>query len=120
MGKIQFHRPVKKTAVAVRRPQGKEGCKETKRYTAASPVSPSNPPGDGQTASAMPVPIVDLNDQRFRADDYGYIAELSAQAPYARTPDGAVVFFDQADVMEVLRCVDFRFAFNWIDATRSP
>ena len=55
----------------------------------------------------MPVPIIDLNDQRFRADRYGYIAELRAQASYARTPDGAVVFFDQADVMEVLRCVDF-------------
>ena len=68
----------------------------------------------------MPVPIIDLNDQRFRTDRYGYIAELRAQAPYARTPDGAVVFFDQADVMEVLRCVDFRFAFNRIDATKSP
>ncbi len=68
----------------------------------------------------MPVPIIDLNDQRFRADRYGYIAELRAQASYARTPDGAVVFFDQADVMEVLRCVDFRFAFNRIDATKSP
>ena len=68
----------------------------------------------------MPVPIIDLNDQRFRADRYGYIAELRAQASYARTPDGAVVFFDQADVMEVLRCVDFQFAFNRIDATKSP
>ena len=64
----------------------------------------------------MPVPIIDLNDQRFRVDRYGYIAELRAQASYARTPDGAVVFFDQADVMEVLRCVDFQFAFNRIDA----
>ena len=68
----------------------------------------------------MPVPIIDLNDQRFRVDRYGYIAELRAQASYARTPDGAVVFFDQADVMEVLRCVDFQFAFNRIDAKKSP
>ncbi|MEC8145989.1 MAG: cytochrome P450 [Pseudomonadota bacterium] len=68
----------------------------------------------------MPVPIVDLNDRRFRADRYGYIAELRAKAAYARTPDGAVVFLDQADVMEVLRCVDFRFAFNRIDAKKSP
>ena len=68
----------------------------------------------------MPVPITDLNDQRFRADRYGYITELRAQATYARTPYSSVVFFDQADVMEVLRCVDFRFAFNRIDATKSP
>ena len=54
----------------------------------------------------MPVPIVDLNDRRFRADRCGYIAELRAQA-VERTPDGAVVFPRQADVMEVLRCVDF-------------
>ena len=68
----------------------------------------------------MPVPITDLNDQRFRADRYGYITELRAQATYARTPYSSVVFFDQAEVMEVLRCVDFRFAFNQIDATKSP
>ena len=68
----------------------------------------------------MPVPITDLNDPRFRADRYGYITELRAQATYARTPDSSVVFFDQADVMEVLRCVDFRFAFNRIDTTKSP
>lgn len=42
----------------------------------------------------MPVHIIDLNDQRFRADRYGYIAELPAQAAYAHTPDGAVVFLD--------------------------
>ena len=30
------------------------------------------------------------------------------------------MFFDQAGVMEVLRCVDFRFAFSRIDTTKSP
>ena len=30
------------------------------------------------------------------------------------------MFFDQAGVMEVLRCVDSQFAFSRIDATKSP
>ena len=67
----------------------------------------------------MPVRIIDLNEQRFRSDRYGDIAELREQSPYSRTPDGAVVFFDHADVTEVLRCVDFRFAFNQIDIKKS-
>ena len=64
--------------------------------------------------------IVDLKSERFQQDRFGYIEALRAQSYYARTPEGAIIFFNQRDVMEVLRCVDFRFAFNNIDSTRSP
>lgn len=63
---------------------------------------------------------IDLRDGRFQSDRFGYIETLRAQNFYARTTDGAVVFFNQPDVLEVFRCVDFRFAFNHIDETKSP
>lgn len=63
---------------------------------------------------------VDLTSDRFLQDRYGYIEELRAQNFWARTAEGAVVFFNQPDVMEVFRCVDFQFAFNKIDESRSP
>ncbi|MEP1207393.1 MAG: cytochrome P450 [Rhizobiaceae bacterium] len=64
--------------------------------------------------------IVDLNDPRFQHDRYGLIEELRGAAFFARTADGATVFFNQEDAIEVLRCIDFRFAFNQIDEERSP
>ena len=63
---------------------------------------------------------VDLNDPRFQHDRYGLIDELRAAAFYACTADGATVFFNQEDAIEVLSCVNFRFAFNQIDEERSP
>lgn len=63
---------------------------------------------------------IDLRDERFQTDRFGYIGTLREQNFYARTPDGAVVFFNQPDVLEVFRCVDFRFAFNHIDEAKSP
>ena len=68
----------------------------------------------------MDAPLVDLNDPRFQQDRYAAIEELRAANFFARTLDGAVVFFNQEDAIEVLRCVDFRFAFNQIDEQRSP
>ena len=62
----------------------------------------------------------DLRDPRFREDRYGFIEELRGQAPYFRTPRGAVVFLNQAEVLEVLACRDFRFTFNLIDESKSP
>ncbi len=64
--------------------------------------------------------IVDLRSPRFDEDKYGYIEELRSQSFFARTPESAVVFFNQEDVAEVFRCKDFRFTFNLIDETRSP
>ena len=64
--------------------------------------------------------IVDLRSERFEQDRYGYIEELRAHNSWARTTEGAVVFFNQEEAMEVFRCKDFRFAFNKIDETRSP
>ena len=63
---------------------------------------------------------IDLRDERFQTDRYAYIEELRAQSFYGRTADGAVVFFNQPDVLEVFRCIDFQFAFNHIDESRSP
>lgn len=66
------------------------------------------------------VPIITLQDPRFEEDRYGAIEELRAQSFYARTPEGAVVFLNQEDGVEVMRCQDFRFTFNDIDEERSP
>lgn len=68
----------------------------------------------------MSVPTIDLRDPRFQTDRYGLIEELRAQSPYARTREGAVVFFNQDDVSHVLKCEDFRFAFHQINPERSP
>ncbi len=64
--------------------------------------------------------FVDLKSDRFEQDRYGYIEELREQSYWARTAEGAVVFFNQPDVMEVFRCLDFQFAFNKIDEEHSP
>ncbi len=61
-----------------------------------------------------------LRDPGFEADRYGLIEELRAEAPFFRTPEGAVVFLNQDDVSEVLACRDFRFTFDLIDDTKSP
>lgn len=63
---------------------------------------------------------LDLNSPRFQQDRYGYIEELRARNFWARTDQGAIVFFNQEDVIEVLKCENFRFAFNEIDEERSP
>ena len=68
----------------------------------------------------MVVPTLDLRDPRTQTDRYGLIEEVRAQNSYARTPDGAVVFLNQAEVIEVLACKDFRFTFNLIDDSKSP
>lgn len=75
---------------------------------------------DAELSHMMNPPIVDLRSPRFDEDKYAYIEELRAAAPYARTPDGDVIFLNQDDVAEVFLCRDFRFAFNLIDETRSP
>ena len=64
--------------------------------------------------------FVDLKSDRFEQDRYGYIEELREQSYWARTAEGAVVFFNQPDVMEVFRCLEFQFAFNKIDEEHSP
>lgn len=71
------------------------------------------------TTSDQPVSIA-LNDPRFEADRYATIAMLRAAHFHARTPEGHVIFLDQDDVMEVMRCERFRFTFNLIDSSKSP
>lgn len=66
------------------------------------------------------LPVLDLRDPAFTTDRYGTIEALRAQAPAFRTPEGAVVFLNQAECAEVLACRNFRFAFNQIDGTASP
>ncbi|MEM6466268.1 MAG: cytochrome P450 [Pseudomonadota bacterium] len=61
-----------------------------------------------------------LNSPRFQTDRYGFIEELRAEGAFAKTTDGATVFFSQEDAKEVLKCADFRFAFPRIDKDRSP
>ena len=68
----------------------------------------------------MSAPTIDLNDPRFQQDRDAYIDELRSQSHFARTTEGAVVFFNQKDAIEVLKCERFRFAFNKIDEKRSP
>ena len=68
----------------------------------------------------MTAPIIDLRDPRFQTDRYGYIDEIRADHTHFRTPDGGHVFLNQADVMEIFRCEDFRFAFTDIDDQKSP
>ncbi|MEP0943040.1 MAG: cytochrome P450 [Rhizobiaceae bacterium] len=63
---------------------------------------------------------IDLNSPQFQHDREASIEALRAQSFFARTDDGAVVFFNQDDAIEVLRCVDFQFAFTKIDEERSP
>jgi hypothetical protein len=63
---------------------------------------------------------IDLNDPQFQHDRAPAIEALRAQKSWARTKDGAVVFFNQDDAKEVFRCVDFQFAFTKIDEERSP
>lgn len=62
---------------------------------------------------------VDLNSPRFTADKHGYIEELRSQSFYGRTGKG-VVFFNQDDAVQVLRCKDFRFSFHQITPETSP
>jgi cytochrome P450 len=68
----------------------------------------------------MTFPTIDLRDLRFQTEKYALIEELRAAGPAAKTTDGAVVFFNQEDVIHVLKCEDFRFTFNLIDTERSP
>ncbi len=68
----------------------------------------------------MTIPEIELRDPRFQDDRYGYIDEIRAKHAYFRTPDGAHVFLNQPDVMEIFRCEQFRFAFTDIDDAKSP
>lgn len=63
---------------------------------------------------------IDLNSPDFQHGRDAAIAALRAQGDWARTADGSIVFFNQEDAIEVLRCVDFQFAFTKIDQQRSP
>ena len=63
---------------------------------------------------------IDLNSPDFQHGRDEAIAALRQKGDWARTADGAVVFFSQEDAIEVLRCVDFQFAFTKIDDERSP
>ncbi|MCJ8309507.1 MAG: cytochrome P450 [Rhizobiaceae bacterium] len=63
---------------------------------------------------------IDLNSPDFQHGRDAAIEALRAQGDWARTADGAVVFFNQEDAIEVLRCENFQFAFTKIDQERSP
>lgn len=63
---------------------------------------------------------IDVSNANVGPDRYAEIEAARAAAPHAVTPQGAPVFLNQPEVTEVLACQDFRFAFNLIDAERSP
>ncbi|WP_420860601.1 cytochrome P450 [Algirhabdus cladophorae] len=66
------------------------------------------------------LPVIELNDARFKQNKYGFIEELRAQGPFAKLSNGSLVVLNQEDAVEVFRCAEFRFAFDNIDKTRSP
>ena len=52
----------------------------------------------------MTAPMIDLRAPRFQEDRFKLIEALRAQSFYARTAEGAIVFFNHEDAVEVLAC----------------